>query len=178
MDGASYMVRGGVVLQNGLVTQNLVQGTSYTLQPAEFSMSTEVKPSLMVGVLYNSATVNTLEAISVHNAPDGDVSLRVSPMGTPLTMTAPAAAAAVAVGAADTSLLAANPLRRYAIIINTSTTQRITLAFGAAAVDYQGIVLYPQGSYELSEAAGNLTLQEIRGIGSAALATVSVQEGT
>jgi hypothetical protein len=174
MDGASYMVRGGVVLQNGLVTQNLVQGTSYTLQPAEFSMNTEVKPSLMVGVLYNSATVNTLEAVSAHNAPDGDISLRVSTQGEPLTMSA---ATQASMGVASAQIIAANTARRYLLISNTDTTRRVSLAFGAAAVIDTGITLQPGQSYEMSESAGNLTLQEVRGIAAGAATLLGVQEG-
>jgi len=174
MDGASYMVRGGVVLQNGLVTQNLVQGTSYTLQPSEFSMNLEVKPSLAVGVLYTSATVNTLVAISAHPAPDGDMAQRVSCQGAPLTMNA---ATQVTVGAASSSLIAANPLRRYLLISNCSSAQRMSIAFGAAAATDTGITLQAGQSYEMSEAAGNLCLSEVRGWASAAGVLIGVQEG-
>lgn len=174
MDGASYMVRGGVVLQNGTAQQNLVQGTSYTLQPSEFSMSLGVSPSLAVGILYTSDTVNTLAAITAHPAPDGDISLRVSTQGAALTMSA---ATQVNQGAASGAIIAANPLRRYLLISNTHATQRVSLAFGAAAVIDTGITLQAGQSYEMSESAGNLSLVEVRGIASGAATLLGVQEG-
>lgn len=173
---AKYMVRGGVVSQNGTTTQNLVQGTSYTLQPSEFSMITEVRPVLLAGVMHTSATVNTLEALTVRQAANGEVCLRVNGMGAPITYSAPTAAT---VGAASASAVAANAARRYLLLVNTHASNWISLNLvGGAAVLYSGVCLAPNGgSYEMSEAAGNLTTAEIFAIASGAATNMAVQEG-
>ena len=81
------------------------------------------------------------------------------------------------VGVATGVVLAANPNRKYALIINDSDSY-IYLKIGVDAVLNEGIRLNPNGgSYELCAANGNLATGAINGIASAAAKNICVTEG-
>lgn len=170
----------GIVSQNAATTQNIGVALKYEkVQQDVFLWENKAHFSALCGLIHSSQYQNQMAQISAIQSPNGDIGLKTC-AGSPLTMEATAAGLKVAVGAADTQIKAATLTRRYLAMVNTSTGgQRITITFGAgAAVIDQGITLYPQGSYEMSEALGNLTLQEVRAIGSAAGAQLSVQGAT
>lgn len=179
-DDGEFILQGAIQSQAGTSSQNLAQAVGFPPLPREFALSFHSSPSLTLGIYSTGSTTNSAAAINAVRLPDGSFALLTSHAATTITMTATAAGAKVAVGAADTQILAANTSRRYAALVNTSAGgQRITITFGSgAAVIDQGITLYQGGSYEMSLGAGNLSLQEIRAIGSAAGAVLSVQEGT
>jgi hypothetical protein len=80
-------------------------------------------------------------------------------------------------GVATSAMLAANANRKYALIVNDSDTV-IYIKIGAAAVLNQGIRINANGgSYEMSNAIGNLNTGAINGIASAAAKNVIVTEG-
>lgn len=167
---------GAYTSQDGTAIQNLHQAIDYTHQPlADFTLSLDGTPALIFGMKFTTTFVNQMVAITATQQPNGELALRASPQGAPLTMSA---AVQVSTGSSDTDLLAANPLRRYACISNTHATQRISLSFGAAAAADTGINLAPGQSYELSEAQGNLCTADIRGWASGAATLIGVQEGT
>ena len=88
-----------------------------------------------------------------------------------LAHTAPVATAASGV------LLAANPLRTYGLLQNIGTVA-VDITFGAAAAVSQGIRLQANGgSYEFSQAMGNLDTAIINGITATGTASVLVTEG-
>jgi hypothetical protein len=90
----------------------------------------------------------------------------------------PGTPAAVTVNTSSTSVLSANANRRGLYIQNTSTSgQIITLRQGAnTAVMFEGIVLYPGGTYKMERE--DYHLLEIRAIASAAGGRLSIQEYT
>ena len=92
------------------------------------------------------------------------------PKKVPLTPSGPIA---VSVGVASTPILAANPLRKSARVVNTSGA-RVSLAFGVPAVLDSGMTLYPGGSFNMDEHDFNLAA--INGIASAAASNVGAQE--
>ena len=70
----------------------------------------------------------------------------------------------VTVGSTDTSVLAENPYRGYALFINDSD-ETIYLNLGEAAVLNDGIRLNASGgSYEMSQSLGNLDTRMVRAI--------------
>lgn len=170
----NYEIRGGVLSQlSGGTTDNLHALTSIDSFSAKYSCSFTAAPAIILG-MQTGTSYNAPLAITATTENNNEISLRVSPQGAELTMSAPAS---VAVGAASTSILAANSLRRYGAVSNASATQTMTLTFGAAAAVNTGIVLQPGQTYEMSLGAGNMTTQEIRAIASAAGGVVGVQEG-
>lgn len=85
--------------------------------------------------------------------------------------------AAVTVGITSGVALAANPARKYALLVNDSDAV-IYLKIGAAAVASEGIRINPNGgSYEMSPAYGNLDTRVINAISSGAGKTLLVTEG-
>jgi hypothetical protein len=80
----------------------------------------------------------------------------------------------VTVGATSVAALAANTLRRWALLINDSDTA-IYLMVGATAVANQGIRLNANGgAYEMSPNNGNLDTSAINAISTAAGKTLLV----
>jgi len=90
----------------------------------------------------------------------------------------PSAPLAVTVNASSTTVLSSNANRRGLYITNTSTAnQVITLrSTAAAAVMWEGIVLYPGGVYKMERE--DFHTNEMRGIASAAGGRLSIQEYT
>jgi hypothetical protein len=174
------LILGGVSSQTGTSVQNLAQSIGTDHQPlTQWPLDTEVKPSLLVG-LFNSPTnpytVNNLYAISAYQSPDGAIKILANLQGTPLTFAA--GANHTATGASGT-LIAANAARRYLCIINTDSAAHVSIDLsGGAAVDLKGIVIGPLGSYELSEANGNLMTGIIKCITAGGSVVVSLQEAT
>jgi hypothetical protein len=83
----------------------------------------------------------------------------------------------VNVGIATTLVLAANPSRKYALIINDSDTV-IYVKFGTTAILNSGIRLDANGGkYEMSALQGNLFTGEINAISSVDLKKLLVTEG-
>lgn len=81
------------------------------------------------------------------------------------------------VGASTTAVLAANANRKYALIINDSTSV-VYLKIGGDAEANKGIRLNASGgSYEMSAALGNLATGAINGISDGAGKNVIVTEG-
>ena len=103
------------------------------------------------------------------------VSGTVTVAGTVSTKTdlAPASPAAVSVGVASTALVASNANRRGLVLVNTSTA-RVSLGFGVAAVLDAGITLYPGDSFSMDEYS--FDTGAINAIASAAASNVGVQE--
>lgn len=81
-------------------------------------------------------------------------------------------AVAVAVGITTGAVLAANSIRRGAVIVNVSTA-RISFGIGVPAELDKGITLYPQGVWEMDERS--FTKSAINAIGSV-VGALSVQE--
>lgn len=99
--------------------------------------------------------------------------ITVSGGGVAITMGAPAS---VTVGVASTEIIAAEPTRRYAIIVNDSN-EDMYLGIGAAAVMNAGIRLNKKGgAYEVN--ADNLTTQAINGITASGGNNATATEGT
>lgn len=169
-----YVFRGAIQVQSGTTLQNLHQGTAIDLIPAEWEMSFTMSPSMTVGLLNDASSGSYIaEAITAHQAPNGDVTLRVSSQGAPLSFSA---ATAVSVGVADGAGIAANPLRRYVSFTNTTGAATISLSFNGAAVLGSGVTLMPGASYEMIEAQGNLYTGAVRVIASGAASNLSIQE--
>lgn len=81
----------------------------------------------------------------------------------------------VTVGVASAEAVALNASRRGLLLRNISTSsQRISLAFAAAAVLDSGITLYPGDTFYMD--AFDFTTDDIRAIASAASAKLAVQE--
>jgi len=175
MPGQTYRLQNGIASRNSTSLQNAGIALKFPAVPHDgFFWNDEANFSLACGILYSSQFQNNVVMVSAIQSPNGEIGLRMNAQGAPLTMSA---ATQVNVGAASSSILAANTARRYALISNTHATQRLSLAFGAAAAADTGITLQAGQSYEISEAAGNLTLQEIRAWASGANTLVGVQEG-
>ena len=82
----------------------------------------------------------------------------------------------VTVGASDTSVLAENPNRKFALFINDSDSV-IDLDFGTAAVLGDGVRLNPSGgAYEMSDLLGNLDRRSVRAISGGASKQLRVVE--
>ena len=81
------------------------------------------------------------------------------------------------IGIASSVALAANPARKYALLVNDSDSA-IYIKIGAAAVASEGIRINPNGgSYEMSPAYGNLDTRVINAISSGAGKVLLVTEG-
>lgn len=92
---------------------------------------------------------------------------------TDLTPSAPTAAS---VGVASAQAVAANANRKGLILVNTSTN-RISLGFGSAAVLDSGVTLYPNGgSYSMGEY--DFDLGAVNAIASGATSNLAIQEYT
>ena len=172
-----YKVRAGAISKDSQGTdQNLSSAIAVDNVIREFDTDTLLRPTLLTGVQAGSdSTSNRVAAISATQEPNYEWAIRVSPQGAQLTMSAPDAAS---VGVASAEAVAANTSRRYLLLVNTSSNV-ISLGFGSnAAVLHSGITLNANGgSYEISEAAGNLTTQAINAIAGAAGSNLSIQEG-
>lgn len=84
----------------------------------------------------------------------------------------------VTIGAATGEVLAANPNRKYVLLVNDSDTT-IYLKIGSAATLNQGIRLNANGgSYEMCAIYGNLDMRVINAISSAEGKTLLVTEGS
>lgn len=89
----------------------------------------------------------------------------------------PASPAVAAVGTSSAQAVAANANRKGLHLRNLSTTgQRISLGFGAAAVLDSGVTLYPQDAFEMGEY--DFDLGAVNAISSAASGSLGVQEYT
>jgi len=177
MDGEKYKLRGGIDLQDSSSTQNLGQGTAMDNFPKEFDATTTLIPTIVCGNKNDTSephTKNKILAVSARQQTNGEIALRVSALGTPITMGAPSAAS---VGVASGSIASSSTTRRYILLTNTSANV-ISIAFTAAAVLNSGITLQPNASYEMSEALGNLSTQSITAIASAAASNLAIQVGT
>ena len=86
---------------------------------------------------------------------------------------APSSPTAASVGVASAQVVAANANRKGLVLVNTSTA-RISLGFGAAAVLDSGITLYPQGSFQMDIAT--FDLGAVNAIASAATSNLAIQE--
>jgi len=176
MAPGSFPIRGGVVTKDtlSLSIQNLAQATGKFNQPeGDFEIVKEVTPAIICGVKSVDQITNQVTAVGIKTDASANNRLMVDNDGVEITMSA---ATAVSVGVADGALVAANPLRRYLLLCNTSAA-RVSLAFTGAAVLDSGVTIQPGGAYEISAKAGNLTLQVIRAIASGAASNVAVQEG-
>ena len=174
INAGKYLLSGGANITCSYGFQNLHSGTSPDAMPIPFYMRTEALPTLIFGMNYNSDTVNTMLAFSAIKEPNGEIAMRTDTQGAPLVFTNGSSP----VDASGASILNANPARRYVCIVNTSTAgQKISLNFDAVAVDGSGIVIYPQGSYEISSTGGNLNLGKIYAIANAAGGSVAICEG-
>lgn len=85
----------------------------------------------------------------------------------------PLAPATAVVGVASAQAVAKNPARTSLRIVNTSTTARVSLGLGQAAVLDSGLTLMPGGTWNMDSM--DYTIESIFAIGSAA-ATLSVQQ--
>jgi len=175
-DVRNFLVRGGYLSQNGTALQNLMESMNWSTQPLpDFTIGTEGRVSLTTGMIHTSATVNQIVAITALQRVNGEVVLQTSPQGAALTMEAPVQ---VSIDAATEVLTAADTDRRYWGVTNNGSN-RVSLGFGAAAVLDSGITLQPNGgSFEMSEAQGNLFTGAINAIASAAATLVGTQTGT
>ena len=89
---------------------------------------------------------------------------------TDLTPSSPTAAS---VGVASAQALASNASRKGLILVNTSGNV-ISVAFGAAAVLYSGITLYPGGAFNMAEY--DFDLGAVNAIASGAASNLAIQE--
>ena len=110
-----------------------------------------------------SATVNVQHVI----VDSGSISTGGT---TPLT---PASPGAATVGVASGSVLAANASRTGLVLVNTSTNT-ISIGFGAAAVLNSGITLTPNGAFTMQ--SSTFTTTEIFAIASGAGSNLAIQE--
>lgn len=173
----SFRLRGAVVVQNATSggIQNFGQALNVSLNPSESVINTSVQPTLLTGVSSTNDITNQVQAISSKQQPNGEIALRVSTQGALITQSAPQT---VAVDVASGELVPVNANRRYLCIVNHAAVAVVYLAFGIAAEVGKGIRINPNGgAYEMSEANGNLSTQQIRAISTAAATTVGYQEG-
>jgi hypothetical protein len=82
----------------------------------------------------------------------------------------------VSVGNTNTAVVAANPYRRYLLLVNDSD-EKIYIKLGATAVLSQGIPIAPGASYEISPAKSNLYKGAINGICTTGGKNLLVTEG-
>lgn len=163
----------------GVVAYNITTGTTENIQSiitnettesADFILPTILNPVMLTGLNQASKQVS---ALNIAQGADGQVRLLVKTTTAPITFASPEG---YDVTNADTEAVPANPLRRYLLLTNEGTTN-IFLAIGNTAVVQQGIVLFPGSSYEMTETAGNLSIQAIRAIGTVAHTALAYNEG-
>lgn len=156
-------------------TQNAGQGMSINQLPTTFSVGTEGMPAFLTVIKSTNTYTNIPVIPNAIQEPNSEIALRVSLCGAQLVYAAPTAAT---VGVASGSAVAANAARRQLILVNTSANN-ISLGFsGNAAVLNSGITLVPNGSYEISEANGNLYTGAVNAIAAGAGSNLAVQEAT
>lgn len=80
--------------------------------------------------------------------------------------------AAISVGLATTTILAASGTRKSVRLVNTSNA-RISLGFGSAAILDSGITLFPGGVFNMDDF--DFTQESIEGIASLAASNIGVQ---
>jgi len=80
------------------------------------------------------------------------------------------------VATSTTTVLAANGKRKFALIINDGSAD-VYLRIGESAVLNEGILVTPDGSYEMSRALGNLSAAVVNGIVASGTVNVLVIEG-
>jgi len=178
VDRFRYIIKGGVVVQNGATIQNLSQGTSVALQPQDFSLNTEVKPSLVVGISNSTSSpsdTNTFESVSANQTNNGEIALRVTHQGKNLTYSA---ANQASVGVASGTAYTVLGTERYILFVNNSANRVSFDLSGAAAVLDKGATIQPNGGvFELSEANNNLPIAGtlVKAIASGAESLVGIQ---
>lgn len=146
----------------GTVTAN--QGGAWTVAATQSGVwSTGRTWSLSSGT--DSVTITGTVSVSGTATVTGTVSTK--------TDLAPASPAAVSVGVASAALVASNATRRGLVLVNTSTA-RVSLGFGVAAVLDSGITLYPGDSFSMDEYS--FDTGAINAIASAAASNVAIQE--
>lgn len=172
----TYILQGGISTQSGTSTQNAGVSLVFPKVPLSvFGVSNSLKPVLMCGLKYTSQYDSNILACSVVQDASGNIRLAVNTRSEDAV--SPAAPTAVSVGVASGVLVAASTTRRHLVLVNTSAAARISLGFGNAAVLDSGITLYPNGgSYEMSEAEGNLYRGAINAIASVAATNCAVQQ--
>lgn len=94
------------------------------------------------------------------------------PISSKINLTA-ASPSQATVGTSSSSIVAANSSRKGLIIVNTSVN-RVSLAFGTAAVLNSGITLSELGTFVMDEFC--FTTAEVRAIASASSSVVAIQE--
>lgn len=174
----NYELRGSVLAQSSTTTtDNLHALTSIDGFTGKFNMTFNGSPVLLMG-LQMPASVGSFAqplAISAHLTTDYDVAIRTDNQGAVISYNAPDN---VSVGAASTSIIAANPLRRAIILCNHDSVKTVDLNLaGAAALINKGLRLNPGQTMIMVQGDGSFTTAEIRGIASAASAEVGIQEG-
>lgn len=87
--------------------------------------------------------------------------------------TTPGSPTAATAGVASAQVVAANANRKGLVLINTSNN-RISIAFGVAAVLNSGITLYPGGTFVMD--AFTFDLGAVNAIASAASSNLAIQE--
>lgn len=152
----------GTVTVSGTVTAN--QGGSWTVAATQSGLwSTGRTWTLASGT--DSVTITGSVSVTGTATVAGVVSTK-----TDLT---PASPTAVSVGVASGTLVAANANRKGLVLVNTSTA-RVSLGFGVAAVLDSGITLYPSDSFSMDEYS--FDTGAINAIASAAASNVGIQE--
>lgn len=122
------------------------------------------------------ADVNVTNTVTV-TGPLTNAQLRATPVPvtTGVTALVPASPTAVVVGAASDVVVAANAARTGLKLRNLSTGgQRISLAYGVAAVLDEGDTLYAKDVYSMNEF--DFTTDDVRAIASGAGAVLAIQE--
>jgi len=172
-----FVLSGGIALSNGSTQSDITQMLRYPpYATTGHRITLDVAPSLVVAAEPSSTAGNNslVKSVNALTTTENAVALRVSTMGKPLTYASPSTASITTTA----SILAANTARRAAYISNTSASDTLYLAFGGAATAGSGIAIGPGQTFEMTEAAGNLSTQEIRGVSGGAAITVGVQEAT
>lgn len=137
----------------------------------DVALSTRLKPADTLAAVTTLGTITNVVHVD-DNAGSLTVDGSVSVIKTDLTPSAPTTAV---VGVASASAVAAQATRKGLILRNTSTTsQRISLGFGSAAVLDSGITLYPQDAYCMNEYDFDTSV--VNAIASAASASLAIQE--
>lgn len=134
--------------------------------------------------------ITELQGIAASQLPDGhnvtidNASIPVTDNGGSLTVDGAvsvtkssqtaASPATVTIGTSSATLVSANGSRTGLIITNTHASNRLSLGFGATAVDGRGVVLWPRDSFVMD--AFSFSTAQVNAIASAASTTVGVQE--
>lgn len=147
---------------------------SYQMGLENFTFDPRLTLQLQAG-LKTSPDATTKRQITALNTVSAGTknALLVAPISTSESLT-PATATAASVGVASGVAVAANTSRRGLILVNTSAN-RISLAFGAAAVLDSGITLMANGGTYTMD-GNSFTTAEIRAIASGAASNLAIQE--